>query len=198
MFLESLYIILKTNTINDKSANFPPIYHNILKHEWKLSVTWLPWVCHLMDRFSSYGFVNSPLKFITIFDRYLTHTFTIFTALLYLVMFFTFLCNFCSISFPYLCTVISRRFILHFTFSVAYCHPFPITWWSVLRFCLYTSYCSLFLLINLFRSIFLPHFCCMIACFVFQTLSAFTKFCFMHLRCISSCSSNVIISATQP
>jgi len=99
MFLESLYIILKTNTINDKSANFPPIYHNILKHEWKLSVTWLPWVCHLMDRFSSYGFVNSPLKFITIFDRYLTHTFTIFTALLYLVMFFTFLCNFCSISF---------------------------------------------------------------------------------------------------
>jgi len=33
MFVESLYIILKTNTINDKSASFPAIYHNVLKHE---------------------------------------------------------------------------------------------------------------------------------------------------------------------
>jgi len=33
IFLESLYINLKTNTVNDKSANFPAIYYNVLKHE---------------------------------------------------------------------------------------------------------------------------------------------------------------------
>ena len=38
IFLESLYIILKTNTVNDESATFPPIYYNVLKHEWSLSV----------------------------------------------------------------------------------------------------------------------------------------------------------------
>jgi len=65
-----LVYFFKTNTINDKNASFPAVYHNVLKHEWNLSVTWLPWVCHLVDRFSSYGFVNSPLKFITIFYRY--------------------------------------------------------------------------------------------------------------------------------
>jgi len=32
IFLESLYINLKTTTINDKSANFLAIYHNVLKH----------------------------------------------------------------------------------------------------------------------------------------------------------------------
>jgi len=32
-FLEFLYINLGTNTMNDKSANFPALYHNILKHE---------------------------------------------------------------------------------------------------------------------------------------------------------------------
>jgi len=42
--LESLYINLKTNTVtvNDKSANFPAIYYNVLKHERSLSVTGLP------------------------------------------------------------------------------------------------------------------------------------------------------------
>jgi len=39
IFLESLYINLKTNTVNDKSANFPAIYYNVLKHERSLSVT---------------------------------------------------------------------------------------------------------------------------------------------------------------
>jgi len=42
IFLESLYITLKTNTVNDKSANFPAIYYNVLKHERSLSVTGLP------------------------------------------------------------------------------------------------------------------------------------------------------------
>ena len=42
IFLESLYIDLKTNTVNDKSANFPAIYYNVLKHERSLSVTRLP------------------------------------------------------------------------------------------------------------------------------------------------------------
>jgi len=41
-FLESLYINLKTNTVNDKSANFPAIYYNVSKHERNLSVTGLP------------------------------------------------------------------------------------------------------------------------------------------------------------
>jgi len=33
IFLEYLYINLKTKTINDKSANFPATYHIVLKHE---------------------------------------------------------------------------------------------------------------------------------------------------------------------
>ena len=33
ILLESLYINLKTNTVNDKSANFPDIYYNVLKDE---------------------------------------------------------------------------------------------------------------------------------------------------------------------
>jgi len=33
IFIESLYINLKINTMNDKNANFPAIYQNILKHE---------------------------------------------------------------------------------------------------------------------------------------------------------------------
>ena len=41
IFLESLYINLKTNTVNDKCANFRAIYYNILKHEWSLSVIYL-------------------------------------------------------------------------------------------------------------------------------------------------------------
>jgi len=45
-----LYINLKTNTVNDKSANFPGIYYNVLKHERSLSVTGLPWVYILIDR----------------------------------------------------------------------------------------------------------------------------------------------------
>jgi len=32
-YLESLYITLKTNTMNDNRADFPAIYHNVLKHE---------------------------------------------------------------------------------------------------------------------------------------------------------------------
>jgi len=27
--------------VNDKSANFPAIYYNVLKHEWSLSVVYL-------------------------------------------------------------------------------------------------------------------------------------------------------------
>jgi len=50
IFLESLYIDLKTNTVNDKSANFPAIYYNVLKHERSLSVTRLPWACILIYR----------------------------------------------------------------------------------------------------------------------------------------------------
>jgi len=42
IFSESLYINLKTNTVNDKSSNFPAIYYNVLKHEQSLSVTELP------------------------------------------------------------------------------------------------------------------------------------------------------------
>jgi len=33
IFLESLYIHLKTNTVNDKSSNLSGIYYNVLKHE---------------------------------------------------------------------------------------------------------------------------------------------------------------------
>jgi len=36
IFLESLYINLKTNTLNDKSANFPAIYYNVFKTWAKL------------------------------------------------------------------------------------------------------------------------------------------------------------------
>jgi len=39
--------------MNDKSANFPAIYYNVLKHEWNLSVTWRPSIFHLIDRFSA-------------------------------------------------------------------------------------------------------------------------------------------------
>jgi len=42
IFSESLYINKKTNTVNDKSANFPAIYYNVLKHERSLSVTGIP------------------------------------------------------------------------------------------------------------------------------------------------------------
>jgi len=30
--------------MNVKSTNFPAIYHNVLKHEWNVSITGLPWV----------------------------------------------------------------------------------------------------------------------------------------------------------
>ena len=50
IFLESLYINLRTNTVNDKSSSFPAIYYNVLKHERSLSITGLPWVCILIDR----------------------------------------------------------------------------------------------------------------------------------------------------
>jgi len=53
LFLES-----KTNTVNDKSANFPDIYHYVLKREWNLSVNWLRWVCHLIDGFCVCEFVQ--------------------------------------------------------------------------------------------------------------------------------------------
>jgi len=33
IFLEFLYINLKSNAVNDKRANFPTIYYNVLKHE---------------------------------------------------------------------------------------------------------------------------------------------------------------------
>jgi len=33
ILLEYLYINLKTNTVDDESANFPAIYYNVLKHE---------------------------------------------------------------------------------------------------------------------------------------------------------------------
>jgi len=58
------------------------IYHNVSKHEWNLSVTWLHGVCHLTDRFSACRFANSPVKFITLLDSYVSHTFTLFTGLL--------------------------------------------------------------------------------------------------------------------
>jgi len=46
--------------MNDKSANFPAIYHNILKHGWNLSFTGLTWVCLLLDRFSTCSFAGLP------------------------------------------------------------------------------------------------------------------------------------------
>jgi len=36
---------LKTNSVNDKSANFLAIYYMVLKHERSLAVTEPPWVC---------------------------------------------------------------------------------------------------------------------------------------------------------
>jgi len=48
--------------MNDKSANFTAIYHNILKHGWNLSFTWLPWVCHLIHRFGACWFASLPLS----------------------------------------------------------------------------------------------------------------------------------------
>jgi len=39
--------------MNDKIANFPAIYRNIIKYEWNLSFIWLP-EFHLIARFSTY------------------------------------------------------------------------------------------------------------------------------------------------
>jgi len=39
------FMLCKTNTVNDKSANFLAIYYKVLKHERSLSVTEPAWVC---------------------------------------------------------------------------------------------------------------------------------------------------------
>ena len=59
-FLESLYINLKTNTVNGKSVNFPAIYYNVLKHERSLSV--IPYFLEfvfLLNAFFACKFANS-------------------------------------------------------------------------------------------------------------------------------------------
>ena len=104
-YLESLYITLKTNTMNDNRADFPAIYHNVLKHEWNLSVSWLPSVCHLIDWFSACGFVNFPLTFITLFHRYLLHTLLSYVLCVFVQVLLYFI--------ALLYIVISQRF--HFT-----------------------------------------------------------------------------------
>jgi len=48
--------------MKDIIADFPVIYHNVLKHEWHLSFAWLPWVCNLIARFSACWFASSALS----------------------------------------------------------------------------------------------------------------------------------------
>jgi len=143
-FLES-----KTNTMNDKSVNLPDIYHYVLKREWNLSANWLRWVCHLIDRFCVCEFVQSHQESLT---HYLIgiwkHTFALFTALLYLVAYCAFMCRLYSIYCVVVHCHLPTFFIYTSTFSVAYCRPFHMTRCSILRFCLYTSHLSLFLVIG--------------------------------------------------
>ena len=79
---------------------------------------------HLLGR-SCCGFVNSPLKFITVFDRYQSHTFRIFTAVLYLVTFCSNLSRFDSIYWLVKYCHLSAFSFFTAMFFVAHCHPFP-------------------------------------------------------------------------
>jgi len=85
--------------MNDKSANFPAIYQNILKHGWNFSFTWLPWICRLIARFSACWIARSPSPLS------LSHYWSLFTACIHTICCFTshsnvfciFLCRFYAI-----------------------------------------------------------------------------------------------------
>ena len=97
--------------MNDKSANFPAIYYNVLKHERSLSVTGLLWVCILIDRLLClYICQLSPRKFYTFFYPILSRYITVFCA---------FLCRFYSIY----CAV-----ILHYLPAVFVIHLYVFLW----------------------------------------------------------------------
>ena len=74
-----------------KAANFPAIYHNILKYEQNLSFTW-PWVCHLFVRCGACWFAIAHHSVYSIIDRYLPYTSILFAALLHIVTFCAFFC----------------------------------------------------------------------------------------------------------
>jgi len=74
-----------------KAANFPAIYHNILKYEQNLSFTW-PWVCHLFVRCGACWFAIAHHSVYSIIDRYLPYRSILFAALLHIVTFCAFFC----------------------------------------------------------------------------------------------------------
>ena len=116
-------------------------------------------VCLLIDRFCACRFANSHHASLTHYlIAILPRTFTLFTALLYLVTFCAFPCRFYSFYCIVMRCHLPAFFISHFyryIFSVACCYPFPLPWWSILRFCLCTSYCSFFVVFGK-----LPVLCC--------------------------------------
>jgi len=78
--------------MSDKSANFPAIYHNILKHVWNLSFAWLPWNCHhVIDRFRVCWFASLPLS-VPHYWSLFTTWFTLFVVLLHIARFRAFFC----------------------------------------------------------------------------------------------------------
>jgi len=95
------YLCCKTNTVNDKSANFLGICCKLLKHELSLFVTELPWVClPVLTAFVPVNlptlttpvlhFICSPLypissRYITIFVHFYVG-FTLFRVLLYFII----------------------------------------------------------------------------------------------------------------
>ena len=101
---------------------------------------------HLFGRFCC-GFVKSSLKFITLFDCYQSHTFRIFTAVLYLVTFCSILCRFNSIFWVVKYCHLPAFSFFTSMFFVAHCHPFPT--WRGSRFCIFvfvrlTAHCLFF------------------------------------------------------
>jgi len=82
-----------------------------------------------------------------IIDRNLSQTFTLFTALLHIVRFCAFLCRFYAILLRSYALPPPGVFNLHFltsTFTVAYCHSFPIS--STVGFAFFLSlYVTLFM-----------------------------------------------------
>jgi len=110
--------------MNDKRANIPVLYHNILKHDWNLSFTGIPCVCHLIDCFSAYWFANLPLS--------LSYYWSLLTAYIHNIYCFTSNNNiFC---------IFLRRFAL-FHCVVIYCH-LPALSFSLLIFFLILHFYS--------------------------------------------------------
>jgi len=130
--------------LKHKSTNFPAIYYNILKHEWDLSATVLPWI---LSFYSLTAFVAVDLPTLTTQVQH----YLIATSRYLLGHIFVHLCAFYSI----FCVVIHCHlpafFILFFyVSSVAFVTHFLQRDGQFCVFCLCTAYCSLFLVIGKF------------------------------------------------